>query len=371
MGIFRLMPCGKIGSLPLKWSQADKEACRVRGVVLPGDSRVELREFPDPVPAAGQVVVRVKASSICGSDVRAIYREHLGRGAEGYIDGTIGGHEPCGQVESVGAGVRSLRPGDRVAVYHIAGCGHCRECRGGFMISCTSPERGAYGWQRDGGHADFMLADERTLLPLPDELSYIDGALVACGFGTAYQAILRAGVSGRDQVLVTGLGPVGLAVLMLAVASGADVYGVDINPQRRELASRLGASVVLSPEGAADRLRALTRGRGVHVAIDCSAAPPARFLCLEAARQWGRVVFVGEGGEVSFAPSPTLIHHQLSLMGSWVTGLGEMEDLLEFLARRGIHPEATVTHRFSLEETGEAYRTFGAGETAGKVVVIP
>ena len=105
----------------------------MRGVLLPGGSRVELVEVPDPVPGIGQAVIRIKASSICGSDVRAIYREHLGKGAEGYIPGTIGGHEPCGQVESVGPGVTSVKPGDRVAIYHIAGCGHCRDCRGGFI----------------------------------------------------------------------------------------------------------------------------------------------------------------------------------------------------------------------------------------------
>ena len=343
----------------------------MRGVVLPGGSRVELREFPDPKPGIGQVVVRMKASSICGSDVRAIYREHLGKGAEGYVDGTIGGHEPCGQVEEIGRGVTSVKPGDRVAIYHIAGCGHCRDCRGGFMISCRSPRRAAYGWQRDGGHADFLLAEERTLLPLPDQLSYVDGALVACGFGTAWQGILRADVSGRDRVLVTGLGPVGLATLMLAIGSGAEVYGVDINPARREFAKKLGAADTFSPEEAADHLGAITGGQGVEVAIDCSAAASARVLCLESAGQWGRVVFVGEGGEVAFAPSPSLIHHQLTLRGSWVTGLVEMEDLLGFLVRRGIHPERTVTERFTLEETGEAYRTFDAGEAVGKVVIIP
>jgi threonine dehydrogenase-like Zn-dependent dehydrogenase len=343
----------------------------VRGVVLPGGSRVELREFPDPVPGIGQAVVRVKASSICGSDVRAIYREHLGRGAEGYVDGTIGGHEPCGQVESVGPGVTSVKPGDRVAIYHIAGCGHCRDCRGGFMISCSSPERAAYGWQRDGGHADLLLAEVRTLLPLPDELSYVDGALVACGFGTAWQGVLRADVSGRDRVLVTGLGPVGLATVMLSVGSGAEVYGVDLKADRRAFAMELGASAVFAPEEASGRIRELTGGKGVEVAIECSAAASARLLCLESARQWGRVVFVGEGGEVAFPPSPTLIHHQLTLRGSWVTGLGEMEDLLEFLVRTGIRPERTVTDRFTLEQTGEAYELFDRGETAGKVVIIP
>ena len=343
----------------------------MRGVLLPGGSRVELREFPDPVAGPGQAVVRIKASSICGSDVRAIYREHLGKGAEGYIPGTIGGHEPCGQVEAIGDGVTSVKPGDRVAIYHIAGCGHCRDCRGGYMISCSSPRRGAYGWQRDGGHANLMLADERTLLPLPEPLTYVDGSLVACGWGTAWQGILRADVSGRDRVLVTGLGPVGLATAMLAKASGADVYGVDINPARRAFALELGADAVFGPDEALAGVRDLTRGTGVEVAIDCSAASSARALCLEAAGQWGRVVFLGEGGDVTFAPSPSLIHHQLTLRGSWVTGLGEMQDLLAFLARKELHPDRTVTDRYGLEQTGDAYRIFDEGRTTGKVVIIP
>jgi threonine dehydrogenase-like Zn-dependent dehydrogenase len=343
----------------------------MRGVLLPGGSRVELREFPDPVAGPGQAVVRIKASSICGSDVRAIYREHLGKGPEGYIGGTIGGHEPSGQIESVGPGVTTVSPGDRVVIYHIAGCGLCRDCRGGFMISCSSPKRAAYGWQRDGGHADLLLAEESTLLPLPKPLTYEDGALVACGFGTAWQGILRADVSGRDRVLVTGLGPVGLATLMLSIASGAEVFGVDIRPERRAFALELGASSAFGPAEAADSIGELTRGTGVEVAIDCSGAASARQLCLASTRQWGRVVFVGEGGEVTFAPSPTLIHHQLTLHGSWVTGLGEMEDLLEFLARKGLHPDRIVTDRFSLDQTGEAYRVFDEGHTTGKVVVIP
>jgi threonine dehydrogenase-like Zn-dependent dehydrogenase len=343
----------------------------MRGVLLPGGSRVEMRDFPDPVAGPGQAVVRIKASSICGSDVRAIYREHLGTGPEGYIDGTIAGHEPCGQVESIGAGVTTVRPGDRVAVYHIAGCGLCRDCRAGFMISCSSPRRAAYGWQRDGGHADLMLADERTLLRLPEPLTYEDGALVACGFGTAWQGILRADVSGRDRVLVTGLGPVGLATLMLALASGAEVVGVDIREERRAFAAELGAAAVFSPEAAADGIMSWTGGAGVEVAIDCSAAASARQLCLSAGRRWGRVVFIGEGGEVTFSPSPTLIHHQLTLHGSWVTGVGEMEDLIGFLARKELHPDRIVTDRFGLDRTGEAYQMFDQGRTAGKVVVIP
>ena len=341
----------------------------MRGAILPGQDRVELKEFDRPEPGHGQVLVRMKASGLCGSDLRAIYHEHTGSGAERYQN-VIAGHEPAGQVEAVGPGVKGFEPGDRVVVYHILGCGRCQECLKGFMIGCRSPERAAYGWQRDGGHADYLLAEARTLLHLPDELTYTDGSLVACGFGTAYQGILRAGVSGRDRVLVVGLGPVGLGAVMLAASSGAEVIGVDLIPERLELAKRMGsAHVLMGGESAAQEVLELTDGHGTEVGIDCSGSAAGRKLCLEAAREWGRVVYIGEGGSVTFEPSPLLLHKQLTLHGSWVCGINEMGELLEHLARKESHPEATVTHTFPLSDTKQAYETFDAGRT-GKVVIL-
>ena len=166
---------------------------------------MEFKEYPIPEPGHGQVLVRMKASSICGSDIRAIYREHLGKGPEGY-QGVIAGHEPCGQIVKVGPGCKRFRAGDRVVIYHISGCGVCDECQHGYMISCRSEFRAAYGWQRDGGHAPYLLAEENTCIRLPDSLSYIDGGLCACGFGTAYEALRRMQVSGQDRLLITGTG---------------------------------------------------------------------------------------------------------------------------------------------------------------------
>src|SRR4051794_14159652 len=213
----------------------------MRGVYLPGERRGRVDDVPDPTPSHGQGVLPMRASTICGGDLRAIYREHLGTGPEAYQD-VVAGHEPCGEVVAVGPGVHRLRPGDRVVVYHIAGCGLCDDCRAGYFISCTSPARAAYGWQRDGGHADYLLADEITCIPLPGELSFIDGACIACGFGTAYEALARLAISGRDAVLVTGLGPVGLAAGLLAKKLGAHrVVGVEGRVDRRALATSLGA----------------------------------------------------------------------------------------------------------------------------------
>ncbi|HWG99930.1 MAG TPA: zinc-binding dehydrogenase, partial [Pilimelia sp.] len=328
------------------------------GVYLPGGRRVRLADVPDPVPGHGQVVLRVRASGICGSDLRAIYREHLGRGPEAY-QGVIAGHEPAGEVAEVGPGCRRLRPGDRVAVYHISGCGLCDDCRAGYLIGCTSPARAAYGWQRDGGHAEYLLADEVTCVPLPDSLSFLDGACVACGFGTAYEGLCRAGLSGRDALLVTGLGPVGLGVGLLAGKLGATVrIGVEVSPARRDLALALGAvdhAVEAGPDAVAE-VRQLTGGHGCEVAVDASGAAEARLTALEGTRRWGRCVFLGEGGRTAFDVSPTLIHAQRTLIGSWVTSVGRMAELLDRLDRWGLHPETVVTDRFPLAEAERAYR---------------
>ena len=262
----------------------------MRGVVLPGDSTVAFAERAVPAPRLGQVLLRMRASSICGSDIRAIYREHLGTGPEAY-QGVIAGHEPCGEVVEVGPGCVARRPGDRVAVYHIAGCGLCGECRTGYAISCESERRAAYGWQRDGGHAPFLLAEEVSCVPLPDSLSFADGALIACGFGTAYEALLRLAVSGADRLLVCGLGPVGLAAGMLGRALGAtEVIGVERAPDRLAFAQDVGLfdHVVAAGEGAAAAVLGLTGGRGCEVSLDCSGAAEARMLALECTRRWGR-----------------------------------------------------------------------------------
>jgi 2-desacetyl-2-hydroxyethyl bacteriochlorophyllide A dehydrogenase len=340
------------------------------GVRLPGDSSVQRVEVEVPEPGHRQVLVQMKASSICGSDIRAIYREHLGTGPEAY-QGVIAGHEPCGQVVAVGPDCRR-RPGDRVVVYHIAGCGVCLECRSGYLIGCTSPLRAAYGWQRDGGHAEYLLADEATCIVLPEALTFVDGALVSCGFGTAYEGLLRLQVSGGDRLLVTGLGPVGLAAAMLGRALGAGpIIGTDVAPQRLALAQSMGLvdHAVRADENATAAIQRLTDGRGCEASIDCSGNGAARVVALENTRTWGRCAFVGEGGQVSFQVSELLIHKQVSLHGSWVTSTGHMEQLLELLVRWDLHPERIVTHRFTLDQAAEAYRVADRG-AAGKVCIV-
>src|SRR6476660_308221 len=325
----------------------------MRAAYLPGNDKVELRTLPVPRPAHGEVLLRIKASTICGSDIRCIYHEHLGKGPEGY-QGVIAGHEPSGQIVEAGPGCRRFGVGDRVIVYHISGCGVCNDCRRGYMISCTSERyRRAYGWQRDGGMADYLLAEEKDLIHLPDELSYADGAQVACGCGTVYEGLQKVGIGGNDVVLITGLGPVGLATAALCRKLGAErIIGIEVVEERMRLARDLGLCDEVLASGADNvaEVRALTGGNGVERAVDCSANDAARATAIRATRKWGRIVFLGEGGRVEFNPSPDIIHDQKTIFGSWVTSTWLMEELVERLVRWKLHPAGLITHRFALTD---------------------
>jgi len=343
----------------------------MQAAFLPGNSTVELRNVPVPTPNHGEVLLRVKASTICGSDIRCIYHEHLGKGPERY-QGVIAGHEPCGQIVETGPGCRRFKIGDRVIVYHISGCGVCSDCRRGYMISCTSATyRRAYGWQRDGAMAEFMLAEEKDLIALPDQLTYADGAQVACGFGTVYEGLAKIGIDGNHAVLITGLGPVGLAAAALARKLGAQkIIGIDVLEERLALARNLGlcdATLVSGTENAS-QVKALTGGFGVERAVECSANAAARATAVQATRRWGRIVLIGEGGGLQLNPSPDLIHDQKTIYGSWVTSTWLMEELVERLVRWDLHPADIVTHRFDLNHVAEAYALMAAGK-CGKVAV--
>jgi len=240
------------------------------------------------------------------------------------------------------------------------------------MISCTSEYRRSYGWQRDGGMAEYLLAEEKDLVYLPDQLSYSDGAQVACGFGTVYEGLEKVGICGNDAVLVTGFGPVGLATAMLCRAMGAQkIIGTEVIDERIRIAKGLTLfdEVLKAGPDNVRQVKELTGGMGVERAFDCSANDKARLTCIQATRKWGKIVLLGEGGTCSFEPSPDIIHDQKTIYGSWVTNIWRMEDLVERLVRWYIHPDKLITHRFPLEKADEAYALMASGK-CGKVAVV-
>lgn len=341
-------------------------------VILRNQEQVEVRDFADPEPGHGQVVLRIMASSICGSDLRAIYRKDAEAAdpAEEY-QGVICGHEPAGVIEEVGPGVTRFKVGDRVAVYHVSGCGVCRDCREGAVISCQL-NRASYGYQRHGGMGEYLLADEASCIPLPDELSYMDGALIACGSGTAYEALLRAGVSGKDRVLITGLGPVGLSIGLIAQGLGArEVIGIDLSQERVKIAQEIGAITAgsaSSGDEALEFIREQTKGELAEAAFDASGNVHARTLALRGTQRWGRAALVGAGGRLDIDVDELMLFKQLTVRSSWVTTPGHMEDLCRLAARWDLHLDRMVTDRFKLEDADKAFAVANSGRS-GKVCI--
>jgi threonine dehydrogenase-like Zn-dependent dehydrogenase len=345
----------------------------MRGIVFLGGRKLELREFPDPTPGPGEVVLEMKASGMCGSDLhpyRAVGDAAASLGLGGRGGPVIAGHEPCGVVAAVGPGVLGVQVGERVMNHHYRGCGRCKHCRVGWSQLCRAGIV-VYGVTGHGGHAPYMVVPASTLVPLPDGLTFEEGAAVSCGTGTAYAALKRLDVSGRDTLAVFGQGPVGLSATMLGRAMGARVVALDIAPERRALARELGADEVVDP-AAGDpvaTLHDLTGGEGVEVALDCSGNPAARLAAVRSATTWGRVGFVGEGGTVTLDVSRDLLRRQITLIASWTFSATGQEECARFIADRRVPLGRLLTHRFRLEQADEAYRLFDT-QTTGKGVFV-
>ncbi|HYX63791.1 MAG TPA: zinc-binding dehydrogenase [Burkholderiales bacterium] len=348
----------------------------MRGAVFLGERKVELRTFPDPTPGPGEVVLEMKASGMCGSDLK-FYRSPPGAaqaalGLGSLSEPFIAGHEPCGVVVARGPGVaeREAPTGQRVMDHHYAGCGVCSHCRVGWSQLCRAGIT-VYGVTAHGGHADYLKVPARTLVELPEELSFAEGAAVACGTGTAFAALKRMRLCGADTLAVFGQGPVGLSATVLGVAMGARVIAVETSPERMKLAREFGAAAVLdaAKEDAVAAIREITGGAGVDLAIECSSAPSARRAAVRCVRTWGTACYVGEGGEVTLDVSPDLLRRQVTLIGSWTFSAMGMKECAEFIARERIPLERIFSHRWRLEQADEAYRVFDQ-QSAGKGVFL-
>ena len=241
------------------------------------------------------------------------------------------------------------------------------------MQLCIEGVAEVYGTTGHGGHARYMKCPARTLVPLPDELSFDTGAAISCGTGTAWGALHRLGLQGDQTIAIFGQGPVGLSATQLAHAMGARVIALDVSEARLARAKEFGADVLINPkttEKVPDEIRSLTHGRGAHVSLDTSGAPSARQQAVQCLRTWGKACYVGEGDTVTLNVSADMLRRQITIVGSWTFSTVGQADCARFIADRNIAVDRLFTHHWRLDQAEEAYRLFDR-QTDGKGVIHP
>jgi propanol-preferring alcohol dehydrogenase len=292
------------------------KAVRMLGVNQP----LQMQDIPIPEIGDNDVLVRVKAAGICHSD--AHYRS--GVSPVHPLPMTLG-HEIAGVVEKAGDKVATLEVGDRVCLHYLLHCGECYYCITGNEQFC--PQGLMLGHYADGGYAEYIAVPERNAVRLPDEIPFEYGAVMMCSSSTSLHALRKSRLMGGETVAVFGIGGLGISAIQLAYAFGAlDVYAVDINPDKLDLAKKYGAISVNTHSGdPVAKIRALTHGKGVDVALELIGLPQTMKQAVQSLAPMGRAIIAG------LSDQPLQIDTYRELLGREAEIIGTSDHLLQEL----------------------------------------
>jgi len=338
-----------------------------------GDMRVE--EVPRPTISDEEALLRVRAASICGTDLRIYSSGHFK-----IPPGTsrVLGHEFAGEVAAVGSMVKSLTPGMRIALAPNIGCGACEQCIQGHNHLCPTYE--AFGISLDGAFSEYMLIPKEAIhqgniVLLPEGVSFEEAALNE-PFSCCYNGSRACRIEPGDSVLIVGAGPIGIMHLFLASLSGASkVIISEMIEERLTKASELGADLVINPEkeDLAAAIREATDGRGVDVIIVAASSPAAQEQALELAAPQGRINFFGglpQGREFINFNSNRVHYKQLVVTGTTGSSNYQYRKSMEIIASRRVDLSPLISARFPLSKVEEAF-TVAASKKAMKVLITP
>ena len=345
----------------------------MKAVTFQDAGTVRVDDVPTPsISAPTDVLVRVTATAICGSDL------HILHGTTPVNPGAVLGHEFVGVVEDAGAAVTRVRPGDRVVAAFSTACGACALCRRGWYSQCL--EKATFGHGEffgglGGGQAEYCVVPraDTTLEVVPDAVTDEQGLFVGDVLSTAYFGAERAGLVPGDTVAVVGAGPVGLLAIMAAGLFGPSrVFAVDMVADRLELARELGATPIdASRVHPVEAIREATGEIGADASIECVGAPSAVVTALECVRGGGTVSALGvPAATTDDFPYMDAWMRDLTFRSGWANVQAYMRRLLELIACGRLRPERVISHRMRLDEAEDAYRMFDARE-ATKVVLTP
>jgi alcohol dehydrogenase len=335
----------------------------------PGKKAIEDRPKPE-LQSPGDAIVKIAKTTICGTDL------HILKGdVATCAPGRILGHEGVGMVDVVGAGVPAFRPGDRVLISCITACGKCEYCRRGVYSHCTTG-----GWilgnEIDGTQAEYVRIPhaDTSLYPIPKGADEEDLVMLSDILPTGFECgVLNGKVQPGSTVAIVGAGPIGLAALLTAqFYSPAEIIMIDLDNNRLDVARRFGGTqTVISGDGkAAEKVKALTEGRGVDTAIEAVGVPATFLLCQELVAPGGVIANIGVHGTKVDLHLETLWSHNIAITTRLVDTV-TTPMLLRTVQSKKIAPKLLITHRFSLAQILDAYETFGhAASTRALKVII-
>jgi len=334
----------------------------MKALFLEGNKSVRNVEIPEPEPGPGEVKIKLRSSGVCGSD---IHRYHMTPEALGAMTTVVPGHDSCGDIVAIGEGVVDRVVGQRVMGYLKVGCMDCEWCEMGIPAHCKRLR--SIGRQIGGADAEYMVIPSWAALPIPDWMSYQAGAIVSCNYGTAYSAVMRVTsvVPRGGTVVVFGVGPVGLCAVMTSAALGYRTIAVDVSPARLEIAKKFGAIETVNGREVESVavIKDLTGGEGFHAAIECSGTDIAQVQAIEAGRSMSRVVLVGNGAAQTLAPLGAFKAKEMSMEGSVVFDLTEVEAMLDFIHEHELKIDDLVDVELPIEDAAEAFRLADAGNS--------
>ena len=337
-------------------------------LVRPGQP-LKLQEIPIPEIGPGEVLVSVRAAGICHSD--AHYR--AGRSAAHPLPLTLG-HEVAGVIAEVGSRVGYLKTGERVCLHYMVTCGECEYCQRGVEQFCTRGQM--IGKYRDGGYAEYIAVPARSVFRLPDEIPFEHGAVMMCSSATALHALNKARLKPGETAAVFGVGGLGISAVQLAQAHGArQVFAVDIQPTKLDLARQLGAIPINAAETEpVAEIRRLTGGRGVDVALELVGLPATMEQAFKSLAILGRVAIAGIGEQsLEIAPYRDLINREAEIIGVSDHLAQEIHALIDWTlhGRLDLRPVVSRTVPLQAEAINQALDDLDANSAEIRVVIKP
>lgn len=326
------------------------------------------KELPAPSPERGQVLVRVRANGLCGTDLKIL---------DGQVPTVplpaVIGHELSGEVAEVGPAVEGLSPGDHVVVHIYVGCQACSHCRSGLENQCVRLRR--LGFELPGGFQEYVVAPARNVFKVSPAVPMEEVAILSGSVATVLHGLrAKAGIGLGDVVLVVGIGGLGIHAVQLSKALGARVIAVDIAGERLAGATAAGAAEVIDGgrEDVAARVRELTGGLGADVAVEIvggGAVPGVLQQCLSALGSGGRLLVMGYGyGQPLTVDTADLVNGQWRLLGTRASAKQDLADVVSLVESGVVRP--VVARTFPMESAAAAFDSLRGDPPLGRIVLV-